>query len=121
MNERFIKKLMTRINCAACGEYYKIKSTKVIGQSDDTWFLNVCCPACDSQVLVAAVVKQDRPLEVISDLRKVELDKFTQISTVNANDMLDLHNFLREFDGDFAGLFNYETIISHDQDLDKKP
>ena len=106
MNERFIKKLMSTIKCDVCGEYYETNNIKVLGHRDDIWFLNVFCPACHSQALVAAAIKKGKPLEVITDLTETELAKFAQASTISADDMLDLHSFLHDFDGDFVKLFS---------------
>ena len=106
MNERFIKKLMSTMKCGVCGEHYDINNIKVLGHRDDMWFLNVSCPACHSQALVAAVIKEGKPPEIITDLTKAELVKFAQASIISADDILDLHGFLNDFDGDFAKLFS---------------
>lgn len=108
MNERFIKKLMSTIKCNVCGEYYETNNIKVLGHRDDIWFLKVFCPACHSQALVAAAIKEGKPLEVVTDLTEAELAKFAQTSTISADDMLDLHSFLQDFDGDFAKLFSQD-------------
>jgi len=106
MNEHFIKKLMSTTKCSVCGEHYEINNIKVLRHEDDMWFLNVFCPSCRSQALVAAVVKKDKSLETTTDLTKAESAKFTQAFTISADDILDLHNFLQDFDGDFAKLFS---------------
>jgi len=106
MNERFIKKLMSTTKCSVCGEHYEINNIKVLGHEDDIWFLNAFCPSCRSQALVAAVVKKDKSLETTTDLTKAESAKFTRASAISVDDILDLHNFLQYFDGDFAKLFS---------------
>jgi len=35
-----------------------------------------------------------------------EYDKFSEMAAVVADDVLDLHNFLKEFNGDFSRLFS---------------
>jgi len=57
---------------------------------------------------VAVVVKEDRVREVITDLTDTELDKFKEIGVLTADDVLDMHNFLKEFSGDFSQLLNRE-------------
>jgi len=106
MNEHFIKKLMSTTKCSVCGEHYEINNIKVMRHEDDMWFLNVFCPFCRSQALVAAVVKKDKSPETTTDLTKAESAKFTRASAISADDILDLHNFLQDFDGDFAKLFS---------------
>ena len=106
MNERFIKKLMSAIKCSICREHYEINNIKVLGHEDDIWFLNVFCPSCHNQALVAAVVKKDKSLETTTDLTKAESAKFARAGTISADDILDLHDFLQVFDGNFAKLFS---------------
>ena len=106
MNEHFIKKLMSTMKCGICGESYEIDNIKVLGRSDDTWFLSAKCSACDSEAMVAAVIKKNKPPEIVSDLTKTETVKFAQADTIDVDDVLDLHDFLNNFDGDFSNLFN---------------
>ena len=42
----------------------------------------------------------------MTDLTKAELDKFAQSSPVSADDVLNLHGFLDNFNGDFVKLFD---------------
>ena len=43
--------------------------------------------------------------EAITDLTEVELDKFEGVDGVGADDVLDMHSFLKDFDGNFPRLF----------------
>ena len=106
MNEALIKKLMSAMKCSACGESYQINNIKIVGHQDDTWFLNISCISCQRQSFVIAIMKGDKPPEIITDLTEKEAAKISQSRTINADDMLDIHNFLKDFDGDFSRLFN---------------
>jgi len=103
MEERLIKKLMSSMKCSSCGQYYKMPGIDVLGHRDDLWFLRVVCSACHAQYLVAAVVKESTT-PVITDLTKAELAKFRKAGVITTDDMLDMHKFLKDFDGDFAKL-----------------
>jgi len=96
---------MSAMNCNSCGERYKTKNVKVLGHADYIWFLNVYCSDCHSQALITAVIKEGKPPEIITDLTKSEIAKFTQSSTIGTDDILDTHSFLNDFDGDFIKLF----------------
>ncbi len=78
----------------------------VLGHQGDLWFLQAFCLACQARYLMAAVIKEDRVPEVITDLTEVELDKFRNVGVLTADDVLDMHNFLKGFDGDFSQLFS---------------
>ena len=96
---------MSTIKCGVCGKHYEISNINVLGHEDNVWFLNAACPACHSKALVAAIVKEAKSLEAVTDLTQPELTKFAAASTISTDDILNLHSFLDEFDGDFIELF----------------
>ena len=106
MEEGLIKRLMTSIKCTVCGQHYEINNVRVLGNDGDLWFLGVFCPACHTRCAVAVVVKQGCLPEVVTDLTEVELDKFRNVSELTMEDVLDMHSFLKDFDGDFSRLFS---------------
>ena len=108
MEEGLIKRLMASIKCSVCGQPYEVDNISVLGHQEDLWFLNVSCPACHARCLVAAVVKEGRVPEVTTDLTKAELYSFRNESRVTTDDVLDMRNFLKRFDGDFSRLFSQE-------------
>jgi len=106
VEESLIKKLVTSVKCSVCGQHYKADNIDVLGHEEDLWFLRVSCPACNTQYLVAAIIREDRVSEVITDLTEAELDRFRNMDKVKPDEVLDMHNFLRNFDGDFSRLFS---------------
>ena len=105
MEESLVKRLIASIKCAVCGQRYKVDDISVLGHQDDLWFLGAFCSACHTRCLVAAVIKEDKVLKVITDLTEAELDKFRNVAGLTEDDVLDMHNFLKDFDGDFSRLF----------------
>ncbi len=108
MEEGLIKRLMASIKCGVCGQCYEVDNINILGQQEDLWFLSASCPACHTRCLVAAVIKEGRVPEVITDLAEAELDKFRKVGVLTADEVLDMHNFLKDFDGDFSRLFSQE-------------
>ena len=108
MEEGLIKRLMASVKCDVCGQRYEVDNINILGHHEDLWFLSVLCPACHARCLVAAVIKQGRVPEVTTDLTKVELDRFRNVGRVSADEVLDMHNFLKGFDGDLSRLFSQE-------------
>lgn len=106
MDEGLIKRLIATIKCGICGRLYEGGNVRILGHRDDLWFLSVFCPACRSQGLVAAVIKEGQLPQLITDLTEADQAKFRELESVDADDLLDIHTFLREFDGDFAQLFS---------------
>jgi len=100
---------MASIKCGVCGQRYEVDNIDVLGHHEDLWFLRALCPACHARCLVAAVIREGRVPEVITDLTKAELDKFRSMSGVTTDDVLDMHNFLKVFDGDLSRLFSQDS------------
>ena len=104
MEEKLIKRFMTSIKCSICGQHYEADHVRILGHKEDLWFLSVFCSACQTECLVAAVVKAGKKPQVTTDLTEAELDRFKKMDRVTADEVLDMHIFLRDFDGDFSQL-----------------
>jgi len=104
VNESVIKKLMSSIKCAVCGQRYEEDGIKILGHQEDLWFLGVSCSVCHTRCLAAAVIKEDKAPQVITDLTGADQEKFRNVDRLTADEVLDMHNFLKNFDGDFSRL-----------------
>jgi len=106
MNERLIKKLVSTVKCNVCGAHYEVNNIDIIGHRDGTWFLNIFCPTCDRESFVAAIIKKENAHEIVTDLTEKGFTASVDANSVDSNDPLDLHDFLKDFDGDFGKLFS---------------
>ena len=106
MEDGLIKKVMASMKCGVCGQRYELDNISVLGHQEDLWFLRVFCSACRTQYLVAAVIKEGKAPEVVTDLNEAELSRFKNAGGLAADEVLDMHNFLKDFDGDFSRLFS---------------
>jgi hypothetical protein len=109
VEERLIKKLMTSMKCESCGHNYEPYNIDILGHREDMWFMRVLCSECHTQCLVAAVVREGKVPAEVNDLTAAEIDKLRR-ETIEIDDVLDMHNFLTEFDGDFSRLFSQEKL-----------
>jgi len=105
MRESFIKELIANIKCGVCGELYESGNIRVLGYQEDLWFLSVSCSACHTQALVAAVVREES-VEVMTDLKEEEYAKFAEMKPVSGNEVLDMHEFLKNFTGDVSDVLS---------------
>ena len=108
MKERLIRRLMASMKCESCGQQYEMYDIDVLGHREDLWFLKVSCPACHTQCLVAVAVRQERMPVAVTDLTTEETSKFIDGDVVGTDDVLNMHKFLRDFDGDFSRLLGQE-------------
>jgi hypothetical protein len=56
------------------------------------------------------VINQTSNPDIISDLTDAEFAKFKNARALTADDVLDMHTFLKEFNSDFSGLFGYKKV-----------
>ncbi len=105
VNESVIKRLMSSVKCGVCEQRYEDDGIKILSHEEDLWFLDVSCSACHTRCLAAAVIKEDVAPEVITDLTKAEQEKFRNMDRLTADEVLDMHNFLKDFDGKVPKLF----------------
>jgi len=106
MEDNIIKRVASSMKCRSCGQHYRTNNIDILGHHEDYWFLSMFCPVCQSQSLVAAVVKEDKVVQLTTDLTEAESGRFSEMDRVSGNDVLDMHNFLKSFDGDFSEVFS---------------
>lgn len=106
MEEPTIKKLMTSAKCSGCGQRYEAENIEVIGHYNNLWFMRVFCVACRAHYLVTAMVDGETAGEKVTDLSVAEMEKFREAGGLKSDEILDMHDFLKEFDGDFLQLFS---------------
>lgn len=97
---------MTSAKCSSCGQRYEADNIEVIGHQGDLWFMSVFCMACRAHYLIVAIVGEETAEETVTDLSVAELEKFQNADGLKIDEVLDMHSFLKEFDGDFSQLFN---------------
>ena len=106
MYHRFLKRFLSTLRCVNCGRRYDPENVRVLGHQKELWFLSLHCSFCHNQNMVAAVVGQSGLPEIINDLTEKDIKEFEDKGPVAADDVLDTHIFLKEFDGDFSSLFS---------------
>lgn len=97
---------MTSMKCGVCGQGYEADAVVVLGHDEGLWFLSAVCSGCQTRALMAAVIEENQAPEVITDLTETELDKFSQVVALSVDDVLEMHKFLKDFQGDFSQLLD---------------
>jgi hypothetical protein len=100
----FIKHLITNIKCAVCQSHYELEDIHIIDHRDELWVMAVTCGQCRTRGLIFAIIRETEEAESVIELTPEEWDKFRKMSQIDADDVLDMHKFLRDFDGDFVSL-----------------
>jgi hypothetical protein len=110
--------------CGICHRSYEPEDVHVLSRKPDFWMMLVQCTDCHAKSFVAAVMKDGDPGEARLALRQlteqaesgtvtIEAESGEELieydEPVDAHDVLDMHEFLESFDGDFRKLFAQKT------------
>lgn len=104
MDEERVKNLVAYFKCNSCDQYYEPTNADVVAHYGDLWVFAVYCPGCQIKSLVAAIIEESGVPEVVTELSEVEQAKFS--IPVCSDDVIDIHLFLRDYDGDFTFLLS---------------
>lgn len=101
MRESFLKRLISTLKCSICGRHYEARNVHILGQQGELWFISVFCSNCGTRGFIAAVIREDN-----AELNQEELAKFAHSEPIGIDDILDIHNQLKDFSGDIFELFS---------------
>ncbi len=126
--ERIIRKLFTEKMCYRCGRGYEPASILVLARRSDVWMVMISCTGCeqkDTYVVKFPPQLQGRrhvtsyriskppastPLPPQTAEPSLTLSDITETpplsQPVSADDVLNMHLFLKDFNGDFQQLFS---------------
>ncbi|MFH0942330.1 MAG: hypothetical protein V1823_04855 [Chloroflexota bacterium] len=107
-----VKDLMMQVACQHCGERFETPDIKVISHEENVWFLKASCQSCRKASLTVAFIGEVAQPR-ISGLARAEKRKFKHYPVASSDDLLDMHRFLKDFDGDFARLFGEKSGGDH--------
>lgn len=110
--------------CVVCHREYEMTDITSVQRKPGVWTLMVQCEQCRSRNYIAAVTNdgsaEDAIFEVqtltqraLSDKKRDPLESSEELlseappysTPVTAGDVVDMHDFLKNFDGDFERLF----------------
>jgi hypothetical protein len=104
--------------CSVCHRGFEPDDVHVLSRKSDMWMLMVSCGECQARNFVAAVIGDGDAEEAQLALRRLGEEHVrtrTDIEPeddgepgepVSVDDVIEIHQFLQGFDGDFKALFN---------------
>ncbi len=108
--------------CSVCHHDYDTDDISVVSRKSDMWMMLVECTDCHARNYVAAVLKDGDPDEARLALRQLHEKATGTVEPINiaelaeahaqpgpdvtAHDVLDMHEFLADFDGNFLKHFS---------------
>lgn len=109
MRQAFIRHLISNVQCMSCGERYARNDIYVLGHHEGVWVSAVVCSRCGTQGLVFATVRDDERFDTTSRADAHDLAAFKKMPGLTIDDVLDVHAFLKGFDGDVDALLEAST------------
>ena len=103
---RLVLKLVARLRCVQCQNPYDPHDFTLVHNMEDMWVLSTRCRHCDELCHVVVYMRLGAEPEPIIDLTPEEVEAADNWSPITTDDLLDVHAFLQEFDGDFDLLFS---------------
>lgn len=104
---RIVLKLLARLRCSECGTPFELHDFVLQHHDKDTWMLAVECRQCsESTHVVIAVQYEPAAPEAANELTVDEVQTLASRPPITTDDLLDMHEFLQEFDGDFLSAIN---------------
>jgi hypothetical protein len=105
--------------CSVCHRGFEPDDVQVLSRKSDMWMLMVSCGECHARNFVAAVIGDGDAEEAQLALRRLGEEHLrSRLETVSEaeeddvasepvsiDDVLEIHEFLKGFDGDFRQLF----------------
>jgi len=103
--------------CSVCHRGFEPDDVHVLSRKSDMWMLMVSCGECQARNFVAAVIGDGDAEEAQLALRRLgeehvrtrtgiePEDEGEPGEPVSVDDVIEIHQFLQGFDGDFKALF----------------
>jgi hypothetical protein len=103
--------------CSVCHRGFEPEDVHVLSRKSDMWMLMVSCGECQARNFVAAVIGDGDAEEAQLALRRLgeehvrtrtgiePEDEGVPGDPVSVDDVIEIHQFLQGFDGDFKALF----------------
>lgn len=103
--ESWLTSELAAFGCAACGQAYGEGHIRLIAQREELFFVDLSCDHCGSQAVAIVTIQIDGDRATLDGgelVRVEEMDRDTapEGPPVSADDVLDVHDLLDDFEGD---------------------
>ena len=107
--QAYIEFLLSNIRCPVCHRRYQTDDILTLDHREDMWLMALSCPECETDGLVLAIVKsEETEIDQLTELTSDEIACFEMRGPITADEVLDFHEFMRDYHGDMAELLGDE-------------
>lgn len=104
--EELINNIQAMIKCPHCGSHYDRRNISIVGQMGQSVLVQLNCGVCKMPVMATIVAQNIYKNDKQSLGSQKSLSGDVSDGPVAADEIIEMHNFLDSFDGDFEQLFN---------------
>lgn len=112
----WLRTQLTSFTCPACGRRYRGSKIRLLAERDGLFFVDLDCARCGSHTVAIVTVEIDDSQPSITEISDLSLSADflpehlgeelpAGAALVTADDVLEMHEFLERFQGDFSHLF----------------
>ena len=94
------RSLQSVMRCPSCESVYEVSETQFVGSTDGYFLLSLNCAKCSLPVWVNVFTGNGAPKELYSDLTVNDLF-LSGRGPIESDEVINFHDFLKKFDGDF--------------------
>jgi hypothetical protein len=102
----FIRDRARFYNCPVCGRSLKGCDVQVLSHEEERFHLQVTCAQCQVTFIVVLAVAGAAVEEIEKAIPEPELEPVTAAEPITVDEILDLHLYLKNFQGTLAELFH---------------
>ncbi len=103
---RFLREQAKDYDCSVCGTNHARSEIRVLGKLESAWIVRVTCAKCQTSIKLLVVVGDGHT--AVSPVQE-EAARGRRRPAVNADEVLDAHEFLTDYRGDLRGLLGATT------------
>jgi len=106
--DSLVRHLMRSVHCSVCEASYEPEGVSVLGHQDELWFVAVRCSQCQSQGLIAALVRDGEATPAAAPDSPPAPPEHASVDPsggpLTDADVADMHDFLAGYRGDLSKL-----------------
>jgi hypothetical protein len=103
--EHRLKQLISSYRCHVCRRCFERDHVRLAARHEQLWIVSVRCSLCRNQQVFWIALKDNHDEAVLDDVSGGDDAELAAMPPVTSDDVLDMHEFLRSFNGDFQKLF----------------
>jgi hypothetical protein len=104
--EQKLKQLISSYRCHVCRRCFEREHVRLAARHEQLWIVSVRCSLCRNQQVFWIALKDDQGESILQDVAGGEDEELAAMPPITSDDVLDMHEFLNAFSGDFQRLFS---------------